>query len=154
MWRHWRSLRASNLPRNQFNKLFSPAEANELIPTLELVVRDLQESAKSLRDHILELSRTDTDASASSLAELIKRYPELRAPAGAMAEAVQKIEALGGFLKDIDMGLIDLPCEFSKDQVVFLCWQSGEPAITAWHPIDAGFAQRQALPGANRPYLN
>lgn len=117
-------------------------------------MRDLQHAASSLRGSISEISRDDVDAESSGLAALVQRYPQLREPAAQMAAAIGKIEALGCFLKDIELGLIDIPCELAENQVVFLCWQSGEPAILAWHPIEAGFAQRQALPGANKQYLN
>jgi hypothetical protein len=29
--------------------------------------------------------------------------------------------------------------------VVFLCWKHGEPAVTHWHELDAGFAGRRPL---------
>jgi len=73
--------------------------------------------------------------------------------AARMAEMAGQVEALGGFLKDIDQGLIDFPYEI-EDDVVFLCWQSGECQIIAWHTIDSGFSDRRPLPGVNKPYLN
>ena len=68
-----------------------------------------------------------------------------------MAEIASEIEAMGCFLKDVDQGLVDFPFLLSgeeEDQVVFLCWQFGEPRIFAWHAIDAGFGERRPLPGA------
>ena len=70
-----------------------------------------------------------------------------------MADIIGEIEDLGCFLKDIDLGLIDFPYEMG-DEVVFLCWQYGEAQVLAWHAIDSGFAQRQTLPDASKPYLN
>ena len=64
-----------------------------------------------------------------------------------------QVEGLGCFLKDIDQGLVDFPYEI-EDDVVFLCWQSGERQIIAWHSIDSGFSDRRPLPGVNKPYLN
>ena len=29
---------------------------------------------------------------------------------------------------------------------VFLCWRLGEPEVSYWHDLDAGFAGRQPLP--------
>jgi len=142
------------LPPHRFNKLFTRSEANDLIPSLERVVRDLQHAAESLRRSITEVSQDDPDAGSSGLAALVQRYPQLRDPAAQMAAAIEKIEGLGCFLKDIELGLVDIPCELAENKVVFLCWQFGEPTILAWHPIEAGFAQRQALPGVNKQYLN
>jgi hypothetical protein len=30
-------------------------------------------------------------------------------------------------------------------RIVFLCWKLGEPEVTHWHELDAGFAGRQSL---------
>ncbi len=142
------------MPPNKFIKLFTLSEANDLIPSLEQLVRELQLAAAGLRGSIAELSRDNFDAESSALADLVRRYPQLSQPATQMASAIEKIESLGCFLKDIELGLVDIPCELTDNKVVFLCWQSGESAVLAWHPVEAGFAQRQALPGVNKQYLN
>ena len=89
----------------------------------------------------------------NALIGMAERYPELKEYAARMAEMAGQVEALGCFLKDIDQGLIDFPYEI-EDDVVFLCWQSGERQIIAWHTIDSGFSDRRPLPGVNTPYLN
>lgn len=142
------------MPSYEFDKVFTPAEANELIPRLEVAVRELQASAGELRGRIAELVAADPDARQLPLPEIIERYPQLRKSAGQLARAAEKIESYGCVLKDIDQGLIDFPWEMEEDRVVFLCWQFGEPAVIAWHPVDVGFAQRQPLPGAPKRYLN
>src|SRR5438105_525839 len=143
-----------NLPTRQFEKIFTPAEANELIPRLEILIREAQTLARGLRGEIEQLVNIDPPARELSIEKLIKRYPRLRQPAARLAEVAQKIESHGCLLKDIDQGLIDFPGEIDDDRVVFLCWQIGEPAVAAWHPIGEGFTQRQPLPGARKPYLN
>lgn len=141
------------MAKNRFEKIFTPSEANSLIPRLEILIRGLQLEAEALRKRIRELARREPAVAGEPLPELIRRYPELRENASRMAEAATQVEALGGLLKDIDHGLVDFPCETEGD-VVFLCWQFGEREIVAWHPIEGGFAQRRPLPGANKPYLN
>ena len=142
------------MPSYRFDKVFTPAEANELIPRLEVAVRDLQARAHELRIRVAELVKLDPAARHLSLPQIIERYPQLRESAGQLAHVAEKIESYGCLLKDIDQGLVDFPWEMEEDQVVFLCWQFGEPAVIAWHPIDAGFAQRQPLSDAPKHYLN
>lgn len=142
------------MPRYQFDKVFTPAEANELIPRLEVAVRELQATAGEFRRRISELVRLDPDARQLAVPQIIERYPQLRKSANRLARAAEKIESYGCVLKDIDQGLVDFPWEMEEDRVVFLCWQFGEPAVIAWHPLDAGFAQRQPLSGAPKHYLN
>jgi hypothetical protein len=142
------------LPSYRFDKLFSPAEANELIPRLEIAIRGLQTKASELRKLIAEVVKFDAAASQLPLPQIIERYPQLQEAAAQVAQAAETIEAYGCLLKDIDQGLVDFPWEMEEGRIVFLCWQFGEPAVIAWHPIDAGFAQRQPLRGAPKHYLN
>lgn len=142
------------MPSYRFDKVFTPAEANELIPRLEVAIRELQTRASELRQRVAEMVKFDPAAQQLPLAQIIERYPQLRESASQLAQAAEKIESHGCLLKDIDQGLVDFPWEIDEDQVVFLCWQFGESAVIAWHPIDGGFAQRQPLPGAPKRYLN
>lgn len=145
---------------HRFDKLFSAEEANELIPRLEVLIRDLQVQAGQMRKRIADMSRFDDKLAQLDLAEVIARYPELRPLASQMSEIASEIQEMGCFLKDIDQGLIDFPFliegdgDEEDDDVVFLCWQYGEPRVVAWHSIEGGFGQRQPLPGASKPLLN
>jgi hypothetical protein len=141
------------LPNIGFDKLFSEEEANELIPRLEILMRQLQMQATSLRARIEELSVDDPSILHSQMSEIVGRYPELRSFATNMAEAAEQIESFGCILKDIDLGLIDFPYD-AGDDIVFLCWQFGESRVVAWHSVDSGFSERQPLPGAPNRYLN
>jgi hypothetical protein len=141
------------LPNIGFDKLFSEEEANELIPRLEILMRQLQMQATSLRARIDELSVDDPSIVHSAMSEIVGRYPELRSFATNMADAAAQIESFGCILKDIDLGLIDFPYDSGED-VVFLCWQFGESRVVAWHSVDTGFSERQPLPGAPDRYLN
>ena len=138
---------------HHFPKLFSADEANSLIPRLEVLIRDLQDNAGSLRERIQELAATDDKVDSMRLQEIVELHPELKGAASRMAEIVGEIEELGCFLKDIDLGLIDFATEM-EDDVVFLCWQYGEQRVLAWHSIESGFGQRRPLPDASKPYLN
>jgi len=136
-----------------FDKLFSEEEANELIPRLEILMRQLQMQATSLRARIDELSVTDPSILHCAMSEIVGRYPELRSFATNMADAAAQIESFGCILKDIDLGLIDFPYD-ADDEVVFLCWQFGEPRVVAWHSVNGGFSERQPLAGAPNRWLN
>ncbi len=146
-------LESSTLPNHGFEKLFSPEEANELIPRLELMVREMQTALKTLRTRVAELAVNDPGLINLTLPQIIERYPELKGPGEVMARAIANIESLGCFLKDVDQGLVDFPFD-NGEEIAFLCWQYGEPQLIAWHPIDSGFMGRKPLPGASKPYLH
>jgi hypothetical protein len=141
------------LSSHHFEKLFTASDANELVPTLEVLIRDLQLQANALRARILEFVRADERVDAMRLDEIIELHPELRPVATRMGEIAHQIESMGCFLKDIDQGLVDFPCEMG-DEVVFLCWQFGESRVIAWHPIEGGFGDRKPISGAPPTYLN
>ncbi len=54
------------------------------------------------------------------------------------------LASLGVFLKDLDRGLVDFPARVGGE-VVFLCWQEGEPEVAHYHPLSGGFKERRPL---------
>ncbi len=135
------------LATEEFAKLFTTEEANELIPRLEVLVRKLQASAAQAR------ARAAAAGPSANLEELSRSDPVIRTAMREMSKIAQEIQDLGCFLKDIDLGLVDFPAELNGD-TIFLCWQYGEPRLVAWHPIDEGFSSRKPLPGGPKVYLN
>lgn len=116
-------------------------------------MRDLQLTATYIRRRINELAEENPDLLNRSLSEIVKLHPELDEPSAQIARAAEQIGDFGCFLKDIEQGLVDFPFDDGHD-VVFLCWQYGERAILAWHPIGEGFADRRPLVGAPKPWMN
>ena len=55
-----------------------------------------------------------------------------------------EIDAIGVQVKDLDIGLLDFPCEVDGNTVL-LCWKLGESGITHWHGTDEGFAGRKLI---------
>lgn len=141
------------MANHHFERIFSAGEANALIPRLEGLIRDLQNSAAALRARIEALAEKDARIDSMRLQAIVEMHPELRTAASRMAEIASEIEEMGCFLKDIDLGLVDFPCEIEGD-LAFLCWQYGERQLIAWHSIESGFGQRRPLPDASKPYLN
>jgi hypothetical protein len=64
--------------------------------------------------------------------------------AEAVKSALQRIEATGCVVKDLDVGLLDFPALIDNEEV-FLCWRLGEDRIRFWHRQDEGFAGRKPI---------
>jgi hypothetical protein len=141
------------LAKYRFDKLFTQQEANELVPRLEALIRELQLQAELLRRKVAELAQNDGELEGMTLTDIVDRYPNLRPVTTRMAELAGQIESFGCFLKDIDQGLVDFPIELDN-QVVLLGWQFGEPRVLAWHGLSDGFSGRQPLPGTPKLFLN
>jgi hypothetical protein len=58
--------------------------------------------------------------------------------------AVDRIQAAGCIIKDLDVGLVDFPARLN-DEEIYLCWRLGEDRIRFWHRPDEGFAGRKPI---------
>ena len=61
-----------------------------------------------------------------------------------LTELVDELSRVGVELKDFERGQVDFPALLDGREV-YLCWQSGEDAVTSWHEIDEGYAGRHDL---------
>ena len=59
-------------------------------------------------------------------------------------DALAEIDSIGVLVKDLDIGLLDFPCQVDG-QTILLCWKLGEKAITHWHGVQEGFAGRKPI---------
>lgn len=79
----------------------------------------------------------------ATLAVLLDLAPDgLHAPLS--ADDLEAVQAAGVEVKDSQRGLLDFPTEVGITPA-YWCWQSGEAAITWWHPQDTGFAGRRPI---------
>jgi hypothetical protein len=132
-------------------KLFRLDEANAIVPRLGLLMERLQRSALRLHDEMTRLAReTGIETADLTPEDLLRQRPAARLLVEEIDSLVQQIEESGVHLKDIQLGLVDFPTE-REGEVVYLCWQFGEPEVAFWHRVDDGFAGRQPLPGSNGP---
>lgn len=124
-----------------FDRLFSVEEANELIPTLRTLISDVYAHRDTVRERTPDL---EPILAASLTNGGGKRGSEYGVEAYQLYRAIGRIQELGVFLKDLDMGLLDFPHE-RDGRVVFLCWHPSEDRIRFWHETDGGYAGRQPL---------
>ena len=137
-------------------RIFTLEEANALLPALELALGQLARLRAELEQAIQAVG--GPEAAMAVLAQEVsdaegERLPEARRLVGAAEEvraAVERVNAHGCVLKDIDAGLVDFYA-MRDDEPVFLCWQFGERAITHWHPLEEGYASRKPIAGAPTP---
>jgi hypothetical protein len=131
------------------DRTFTLAEAQSLLPVLESLLRTAIASKKTIEEFEVEAqalnqriflnggTRVDVVAVARRKAE--RHRAEQRAK-----DALAEIDSIGVQVKDLDIGLLDFPCEVDGN-VVLLCWKMGEPTITHWHGVEEGFAGRKPI---------
>jgi hypothetical protein len=136
-------------PRVDLNmKWFSPERANALIPRIAPLVEELLAHRRDLAIRLLE-----TDPSLHGAARTGPHVARPRSPFGAprfgdlkteIIRIIQRIEAMGCVMKDIDLGLVDFP-SYRDGTPIYLCWKAGESEVTFWHGVDEGFSERKPL---------
>ena len=128
-----------------YARLFTVQEANELLPKLRTLVERILDNIRRLKSVSEAVIRRDgLDPEAPDLMEQLRRDPEVTKLIHQVQEWVEEINAHGCVCKGVEQGLIDFPCMLGAE-VVFLCWQLGEPTVGFWHRIEDGFAGRKAL---------
>lgn len=128
-----------------YSRLFTVNEANELLPELRKLVEQILENIRRLKsasETVIRRERLDADA--PDLMDQLRRDAEVAKLIGQVQGWVEEINAHGCVCKGVEQGLIDFPCMLGSE-VVFLCWQLGEPSVAYWHRIEDGFAGRKPL---------
>jgi hypothetical protein len=124
-------------------KLFSADKANALIPVLEPLLEELWAKRRDLAIQMLESDPALHAGRPDVLRDRRKSraFTELKAE---IVRLINRIEAHGCVVKDIDVGLLDFP-SVRDGRPVYLCWKAGEPELTHWHGTDESFADRKPL---------
>ena len=129
-------------------RYFSREEANEALEEL----RPLAEEMVELRRELVEaqarraslgaqVGTNGGDLTPSDFAEADERMDHV---ASELADRIERIQAAGVLVKDLDRGLLDFPAERDGEEIL-LCWHVGEDEIRFWHSVDEGFAGRKPL---------
>jgi hypothetical protein len=130
-------------------KTFSLHEAQTLLPVLESLLRraiDGKKEVEQIDSEFQELANRVFVNGGMSLdvQKLARRRAEKDKTVQTVKDAIEEIDAIGVQVKDIDIGLLDFPCEV-EGEVILLCWKLGENDITHWHGFEEGFAGRKPI---------
>ena len=129
-------------------RLFTYDEANDLVPWLEERFAAMQPLRTELVDQqetlLSLLRRRRSNGHSSSEEEIAASENEVARLTRQLQDAVKEITDQGILVRDIGRGLVDFPSN-REGEIVYLCWQRGEPAIDWWHPTDTGIAGRRRL---------
>ena len=129
-------------------RLFTIDEANQLLPLVSAITKDLVGLSTELveRRQRLTMLMTGREREAGNpySDELTAVEAEIDKDAQRLRGYVEELIHLGVEPKSAMEGLIDFPSKL-EDRVVLLCWKLGEPEVMHWHEIDAGFAGRQSI---------
>ncbi len=69
---------------------------------------------------------------------------EWRAIGDQLKSELERLQAEGIEIKDLDSGLVDFYA-YEAGEVVFLCWQRGEDDVGFYHTLDGGYRSRRPV---------
>jgi len=131
------------------DRTFTLDEAQSLLPVLESLLRtaisgkklieEVEAEMQALQHRIFLNGGTHVD-----IVPVARRKAERAKAEQRDKDAIAEIDSIGVQVKDLDIGLLDFPCEVDG-HVVLLCWKMGESSITHWHGTDEGFAGRKRI---------
>lgn len=130
-------------------KTFTLEEAQSILPLVGSLLKRAMENkqaAEAIEAELNALARRIHLAGGLmvDVVSVAARRGELEKHVGLARESVTEIDEIGVQIKDLDTGLLDFPCRMD-DEIVLLCWKSGEPAIEHWHTMESGFQGRQPI---------
>jgi hypothetical protein len=131
------------------DRTFNLEEAQSLLPVLESLLRTAITGKKIIEEVEAEQQTLShriflNGGMFLDVVPLARRKAERVKAEQRAKDAVAEIDSIGVQVKDIDIGLLDFPCEV-EGQVILLCWKLGEKSITHWHGTQEGFAGRKPI---------
>jgi hypothetical protein len=130
-------------------RTFTLEEAQTLIPVLESLLRSAMEGKKLIQEVEAELQEAGSriflsGGSNVDVLRLARRKAARNKAEQTVKDSLAEINATGVQVKDLDIGLLDFPCQI-EDQIILLCWKLGENKITHWHGLTEGFRGRKPI---------
>ena len=122
-------------------RLYTPEEANTLLPEMTTLITQLQEHQEKVRQ-LMGQAELPIPPVMYNLGSRVGSA--MAAEFVAIEQIIETIQSYGGQVKDIDDGLIDFP-GIVDGREVWLCWQIGEDSITHFHDFGKGFSDRKEI---------
>jgi hypothetical protein len=131
------------------DRTFTLDEAQSLLPVLESLLRTAIAGKKLIEEVEAEqqelMQRIFLNGGTHvNVIPLARRKAERVKAEQRTKDALAEIDSIGVQVKDLDIGLLDFPCEV-EGQIILLCWKLGEKSITHWHGSQEGFAGRKPV---------
>ena len=131
------------------DRSFTLEEAQTLLPVLESLLRTAIDGKKLIEAVDAELQELAhrvflRGGILVNIVQMARRKAEREKTIQRVKDALAEIDATGVQVKDLDIGLLDFPCEVDG-RTVLLCWKLGEKGITHWHGVSEGFAGRKPI---------
>lgn len=122
-------------------KYFTVEEANELLPTLEPLLKEVLDRrarvSLAVQGERTLLSDFQSNIGNETTSDMVQDFI-------AIETLLAEIRSYGCTVKNIHAGLLDFLCD-RNGRDVYLCWKYGEPEVGYYHELHTGFQGRQQI---------
>jgi hypothetical protein len=131
------------------SRTFTLDQAQDLLPVLESLLRTATEGKRVIESVEAEFQALQQQihlrgGMSLNVVHMASRRAQRDKALQHVKDAMAEIDAIGVQVKDLDIGLLDFPCEVDG-QLILLCWKLGEKTIAHWHGVSEGFAGRKPV---------
>ena len=129
----------------QPHQLFTVEEANQRLPLVKVIVKDIVTLFTDLHDRKERLTELRNRSEQSEYRDEVESMEsELQADIVTLDTFVAELADLGVELKDPVTGLVDFRT-LVDGREAYLCWKLDEEEILWWHELDSGFSGRRPV---------
>ena len=131
------------------DRTFTFDEAQMLLPVLRSLLERAMKGKQELHDFEEEFANFSSriflnGGTLVNVAAYAARKHERDRVLQRVKDTVAEIDSIGVQVKDLDVGLLDFPCEV-EGEIILLCWKLGEDRIAHWHGLEEGFKGRKPI---------
>ena len=125
------------------DRVYDIEEARALVPRLRSMLLQLAvEKGRLDAAHAALHAHLRGNGSPDHAADTRRHEQAVSDIRAGMSALLSHFEELGVVLRDLDLGLCDIPGERDGERV-WLCWQLSDPDVSWWHTSREGFSSRR-----------
>jgi hypothetical protein len=125
----------------QRHVLYTPDQADQMVPLIRAIVEDQREVYLRLRHNLAAFKSVEELDDISGDHRLPKT---VRDDLAELRGYLLEIDELGVRIDDPEAGLVSMR-GLHNGEIVNLCWRLGEPRVTHWYPAGGEHADRRPL---------
>jgi hypothetical protein len=126
---------------NLITDILDVDEIRRRLPELRRVLGPLMQATREIKALHRQLRQVEAEGRSGRSSELREELDTLDAE---WRDAMRRVNELGAYVKDPEIGLVDFYA-WRHGEMVFVCWRPDEADVTHWHGLKEGFAGRKPI---------
>ena len=136
--------RNSKNTQKVIKSLYTVKEANEVLPLVRSITKNIVEEFRELRERGRERRALEVENNPSNEEQIASIGSDVSEQSERVEEYIRELAELGLEARDLELGLIDFPTTI-EGKPAYLSWRLGEESVEYWHLADRSFADRRPI---------